>query len=65
MIRVNGDPVAWHEGMSVADLLEQMKFKFPMLIVTLGEEHIPKAAYAETPVPDGTEVKVMHLLSGG
>lgn len=65
MIRVNGDSIDWQEGMTVADLLERMKFKFPMLIVSLGEEHIPKAAYAETLIPDETEVKVIHLLSGG
>jgi len=65
MIKVNGDPLEWQDGMTVQGILDAKKFKFPMLIVTIDEEHIPKEHYAATVVPDGTDVKVIHLLSGG
>ena len=65
MIRVNGDPLEWREGMTVQDILDAKKFKFPMLIVTIQGEHIPKEQYATAIVPDGADVKVIHMLSGG
>jgi len=65
MIKVNGDPLDWREGMSVQDILDAKKFKFPMLIVTIQGEHIPKERYAAAVVPDGADVKVIHMLSGG
>jgi thiamine biosynthesis protein ThiS len=65
MIKVNGDPLEWRNGMTVQDILDAKKFKFPMLIVTIQGEHIPKEQYAATVVPDGADVKVIHLLSGG
>ncbi|MCL1908395.1 MAG: sulfur carrier protein ThiS [Holophagaceae bacterium] len=65
MINVNGDPLEWHGGMTVQGILDIKKFKFPMLIVTVNEEHIPKERYATAFVPDMADVKVIHLLSGG
>jgi sulfur carrier protein len=65
MIQVNGDPMEWRDGMSVQDILDAKKYKFPLLIVNIGEEHVPKESYASTKVPDGANVKVIHMLSGG
>jgi len=65
MIKVNGDPLEWREGMTVQDILDTKKYKFPMLIVTIDEEHVSKEHYAAKKVPDGANVKVIHMLSGG
>ena len=65
MIKVNGDPLEWREGMTVQDILDAKKYKFPMLIVTIQGEHVAKEHYAGTAVPDGADVKVIHMLSGG
>ena len=65
MIQVNGDPMEWRDGMTVQDILDAKKYKFPMLIVNIGETHVSKEHYATTKVPDGAEVKVIHMLSGG
>ena len=65
MIKVNGDPLEWRDGMTVQDVLDAKKYKFPMLIVNLGEAHVPKELYASTAVPDGADLKVIHMLSGG
>ena len=65
MIRVNDDPLDWHAGMTVADVLTARNFKFPMLIISIDGTFVAKADYRTTVIPDGADVKVVHLISGG
>lgn len=65
MITVNGEPLAWHEGMTVSDMLQACNYCFPLLIVTVGEELIARKDYNTAIIPDGTNVKAVHLMSGG
>ncbi|MGV8041026.1 MAG: sulfur carrier protein ThiS [Thermoanaerobaculaceae bacterium] len=65
MIQVNGDPLAWREGMTVRDVIVARNFKFPLLIVTVNGHLVPRDAYDTTTVPDGATVRVLHLMSGG
>ncbi len=65
MIQVNGEPLEWSEGMTVRDILVAKKYTFPLLIVTLGDDLIDRKDYATTAVPQGADVKVVHLMSGG
>lgn len=65
MIHVNGDPLDWRAGMTVADVLTARNFKFPMLIVSIDGAFVAKADYRTATIPDGAEVKVVHLISGG
>ncbi len=65
MIRVNGDPMDWFEGMTVSDMLEGKNYKFPMLIITVDEAMVEKPRWNDTLVPDGADVRVIHMLSGG
>ena len=65
MIQVNGEAMDWREGLTVRDILKARNFKFPLLIVTLAGEHVNRKDYDATPVPDGTDVQVVHLTSGG
>ncbi len=65
MIQVNGEPLEWSEGMTVRDILVAKNYTFPLLIVTLGDDLIDRKDYATTAVPQGADVKVVHLMSGG
>lgn len=65
MIRVNGDPMAWEEGLTVRGVLRARNYRFPLLVVTVDGVHVDPADYDATPVPDGVEVQALHLLSGG
>ncbi|MDR1842006.1 MAG: sulfur carrier protein ThiS [Holophagales bacterium] len=65
MLKVNGDPLDWRDGMTVQDILDVRKYKFPMLIVTIDGEHVSKEMYSSAKVPDGANVNVIHMLSGG
>jgi sulfur carrier protein len=65
MILVNGEPMAWHEGMTVKDVLEAKKYRFPLLVVKLNDAHVPRDRFVDTTVPDLARVDVIHLMSGG
>ena len=64
-IIVNEEDVVWEEGMTVRRVLEVKKYTFKLLVITIDGQLIPKDKYDETIVPEGSEVKVMHLMSGG
>lgn len=65
MICVNQEEMAWEPGMTVQDVLDRRKYTFPMILVKVNEELVPKEAYEAYQVPDGADVKVIHLISGG
>jgi|DewCreStandDraft_4_1066084.scaffolds.fasta_scaffold00127_88 sulfur carrier protein len=64
-ITVNDEPHPWREGLTVADVLRERNFVFPLLVVSVDGVHVPRDAYAATPVPPGAVVVVTHLVSGG
>ncbi|HEY74739.1 MAG TPA: sulfur carrier protein ThiS [Thermoflexia bacterium] len=66
MIRVNNrDEVEWEEGMTVSDLLERMRYTFPHIIVKVDGEVVPREEYPTRTIPDGADVRVIHLIAGG
>lgn len=66
MITVNGDRLAWKEGMTVQDALDAKNFTFRMISVWIDGKPVPKRGeYATTPVPDESDVQVIHMISGG
>ncbi|MDR1965357.1 MAG: sulfur carrier protein ThiS [Synergistaceae bacterium] len=66
MIKVNGDELDWREGMTVQDVLDEKKFSFPLVSVWINGEPVQRRGeYAITPVPDGVEIEVIHMMSGG
>lgn len=64
-IQVNGDPLAWQDGMTVRDVLTLKRFTFPMLVITVNDSVIERRNYDTTVIPEGANVKVVHLMSGG
>ncbi|NMC70505.1 MAG: sulfur carrier protein ThiS [Myxococcales bacterium] len=64
-ITVNDEPHPWREGMTVADVLRERNFVFPLLVVSVDGVHVSRDAYGTTPVPPGAVVVVTHLVSGG
>ena len=65
MILVNEEPLEWHPGMTVRELLVAKNYRFPMLIIHVNDTLIAKADYDTATVPDDAVVKVIHLISGG
>ena len=65
MVQVNGEPLEWREAMTIRDVLAARKYNFPLLIITINGTIVPRADYDSCRVPDGAEVQVVHLMSGG
>lgn len=66
MIRVNNrDEISWEEGLTVSALLERFRYTFPHIIVKVDGTAIPPAEYPTCAVPDGADVRVIHLIAGG
>jgi thiamine biosynthesis protein ThiS len=65
MITVNGRPVDHEEGESVTDLLKRMDYLFPLVIVKIDGKLVQRDEYQGSLVPDGSEIEVIHLTSGG
>ena len=64
-IKVNTNPMDWIEDESITQLLKRMNYTFPLVVVKIDGQVIPKAKYPETIVPDDSNIEVIHLISGG
>jgi sulfur carrier protein len=65
MITVNTEPMDWREGMTVSDILKARNYVFRMIAVQVNGELVPRGTYEKTIVPDGADVQVIHMISGG
>lgn len=66
MIRVNGDETPWREGLTVQDVLDAKNFTFKMIAVWINDEPVARGEnFPATPIPDGANVEVLHMISGG
>ncbi|MFZ5943874.1 MAG: sulfur carrier protein ThiS [Bacillota bacterium] len=65
MIKVNNRPVEWEEGLTIKKLITILKYSYPVLIVTINGEHIPREKYEVAAVADGDDVKILHPIAGG
>ena len=64
-VKVNGNGVEYVKGETVTELLERMKYNFPMVVVKVNGKVIPRERFPEAKVPDRSKVEVIHLISGG
>jgi sulfur carrier protein len=65
MILVNHEEMNWEKGMTVQDVLDRRRYTFPMIVVKVNDEVVRKEAFTSYQVPDGADVRVIHLISGG
>ena len=66
MILVNRrDQFGWRDGVTVSDLLDEFRFTFPHIIVSINGDLVPRADYPTRTIPDDADVRVVHLMAGG
>ncbi|MCA1794649.1 MAG: sulfur carrier protein ThiS [Desulfotignum sp.] len=65
MIQVDDNPVTWHKGMTIADLLEQMEDTGFCSVVRLNGKLVSSPGFHETPIPDGSVIRLLPLVAGG
>ncbi|MBN2414356.1 sulfur carrier protein ThiS [bacterium] len=64
-ITVNRETMEWRPGMTVADILEERRYTFKMLVIRVNGTLIKKDRWPDAAVPEGADVQVLHLMSGG
>jgi sulfur carrier protein len=65
MITVNGETMPFEGEITVSEILKKKNFIFPLLIVKVDGEFVPRENYQSRKITDGAKVEVIHLISGG
>jgi len=65
VIRVGGKTYRWKPGMTVADLLEEIRDPYPYVVVRINERYVSRPDFEKTPIPDGAEVFLVPMIAGG
>ncbi len=50
---------------TMTQLLKRMKYMFPLVVVKIDGVVIPRVEFPETTFPDGVNIEIIHLISGG
>ena len=65
MIQVAGKQVVWREGMTVSDLLEELKDPYPYAVVRINKQYVTRPNFEQTYIPDDVEVYLIPMVAGG
>ena len=65
MIQVAGKQMAWREGMTVSDLLDELEDPHPYAVVRINEQYVTRPNFEHTSVPDDAEVFLISMIAGG
>ena len=61
----NRDEMEWEPGLTVTELLRRFRYTFPAIVVTINGAVIPEEEFSTRQIPDGADVRVIHLIAGG
>jgi thiamine biosynthesis protein ThiS len=64
-IQVNGKEREVGEGMTVAQLLEELNARPERVAVLVNQEIVKKPSYASTTIREGDAVEVLTVMAGG
>lgn len=65
MITVNGEQMGWRSGMTVQDIITEKRYVFPLLAVWIDGSSVARDDFGTALVPDGANVQIIHMISGG
>ncbi len=65
MITIAGKKIAWHKGMTVAELLEQIGASPPPAVVRVNETYITRPNFDRTEIPDRARIFLVPMVAGG
>ncbi len=65
MVLVEGREFSWREGLTVAQLLEELGDPYPYAVVRVNDAVIAGPDFKTAKVPRGSEVFLIPLISGG
>ena len=64
-IEVNGRKTNWIENESVKQLLNRIKYTFPLVVVKINDKLVLRENFEKTIIPDKSKIDVIHMISGG
>jgi thiamine biosynthesis protein ThiS len=62
---VNGEPKTHADGISLAQLIEQLGMKGDRVAVELNREIVPRAQWPDTQLHEGDRLEIVHFVGGG
>ncbi|MCD6216298.1 sulfur carrier protein ThiS [bacterium] len=65
MIQINEEKIEWRDGMTVRDAMNEVKYSFPLVIVSVNGKVIEQKHLDKHIINDNDKIKVFHLISGG
>ena len=65
MITVSDKKLAWREGMTIADLLDELDDPHAYAVVRINEIYVTRPNFEKTTIPDGSEVYLIPMVAGG
>ena len=65
MIQVAGKQITWREGMTVSDLLNELKDPYPYAVVRINQQYVTRPNFEHTFVPDDAEIYLIPMIAGG
>ncbi len=65
MIQVADKQMAWRDGMTVSDLLDDLKDPHPYAVIRINEQYVTRPNFEHTLVPDDVEVFLIPMIAGG
>ena len=65
MIQVSGKTLAWHEGMTISDLLDELGDPHPYAVVRINQTYVSRPHFDQTIIPDDSEVFLIPMIAGG
>ena len=65
MIQVAGKQITWREGMTVSDLLDELKDPYPYAVVRINQQYVTRPNFEHTFVPDDAEIYLIPMIAGG
>ena len=65
MIQVAGKKIAWREGLTVSDLLDELKDPHPYAVVRINDHYVIRPNFENTFIPDDAEVYLIPMIAGG
>jgi thiamine biosynthesis protein ThiS len=65
VIEINDHKVEWREGMTISDLLAEIKDTHPYPVVRIDDRYVSRPNFDKTAVPDDAKVFLIPMIAGG
>ncbi len=65
MIKVSDKTVAWHEGMTITDLLKEIEDDHAYPVIRINTRYVSRPDFDRTTIPDNSEVFLIPMIAGG